>query len=55
MSLSIAFTGRYDRFLYASDWPFLPMATYRRFVELLIPREHHPKVFRENAERLFRV
>jgi predicted TIM-barrel fold metal-dependent hydrolase len=50
---ALTFANRYDRILYGSDWPLAPMATYRRFVEAIIPKEHHEKVFRTNAEKLF--
>jgi predicted TIM-barrel fold metal-dependent hydrolase len=51
---AITFMNRYDRVLYASDWPFCyPMSLYRRFIEAIIPEEHYEKVFRTNAEKLF--
>lgn len=57
---ALTLVNRYDRVLYASDFP-LPsfpersMSPYRRFIETLIPKEHHEKVFRQNAEQLFGV
>lgn len=52
---AITSLDRYDRILYASDWPFLPMIIYRKFVEALIPSAHYEKVFRANAESLFKL
>ncbi len=52
---AITALDRYDRILYASDWPFLPMIIYRKFVEVLIPSAHYEKVFRANAEALFKL
>ena len=52
---AITSLNRYDRILYASDWPFLPMTIYRKFVETLIPSAHYEKVFRANAEGLFKL
>ena len=52
---ALGYAERYDRVLYGSDWPLAPMAVYRRFIEAIIPKEHHEKVFRTNAEQLFRV
>jgi predicted TIM-barrel fold metal-dependent hydrolase len=52
---AIAYTGRPDRFLYGSDWPLAPMASYRRLIEAIIPNEHHEAVFFKNAERLFAI
>jgi predicted TIM-barrel fold metal-dependent hydrolase len=51
---AMAVYGRYDRLLYGTDVP-PPWAIYRRFIEALIPKEHHVKVFRKNAEDLFGV
>lgn len=42
-----------DRFLYGTDWPLVPMAGYRKFVESIIPKEHHDAVFEKNARSLF--
>jgi len=50
---AIAYVGDYKRFLYGSDWPLAPLASYRRLIETLIPKEHHPAVFRTNAEHVF--
>lgn len=49
------FTEKPERFLYGSDWPLVPMAAYRRFVALAVPREHHEAVFEKNARALFRL
>jgi predicted TIM-barrel fold metal-dependent hydrolase len=49
------YAERPDRFLYASDWPLAPMATYLDFFREVIPEEHHAAVFRENARSLFRL
>lgn len=50
---ALAYAERYDRVIYGTDWPLAPMAAYRQFIESVIPKEHHEKVFRTNAERLF--
>jgi predicted TIM-barrel fold metal-dependent hydrolase len=49
------YAERPNRFLYGSDWPLMPMETYRNFVRSLIPTEHHDAVFEENARTLFRI
>jgi len=51
---AITALNRYDRLLFGTDNICSPK-TYRRFMERLIPEEHHSKVFRENAEKLFKV
>jgi uncharacterized protein len=55
MQKAIRYCGRPNRFLYGTDWPLVPMAAYREFITDVIPSEMHDLVFRENAERLFRV
>jgi uncharacterized protein len=52
---AIAYVGDYKKFLYGSDWPLAPMASYRRLIEAVIPKKHHHDVFRKNAERVFKV
>ncbi len=52
---ALGYMNRYDRLLYATDWPVISgsMANYRRFIEAVIPEEHHRRVFCDNAEELF--
>ena len=53
LNRAIAFVADYKKFLYGSDWPLPPMASYRRVIEALIPEEHRGAVFRTNAEHVF--
>jgi len=54
---ALTYMSKYDRLLYATDLGPIScsLANYRRFIERIIPKEHHDKVFRENAENLFGV
>jgi uncharacterized protein len=52
---AMAYVGDYKKFVYGSDWPLAPMASYRGLIESLIPKQHHQDVFRENARRVFNV
>jgi hypothetical protein len=52
---AIGYVGDYKRFLYGSDWPLAPLASYRLLIEALIPKEHHEEVFRTNAEHVFKI
>jgi uncharacterized protein len=52
---AMAYVGDYKKFFYGSDWPLAPMASYRRLIESIIPKQHHQDVFRENAKRVFKV
>jgi uncharacterized protein len=49
------YAERPHRFLYGSDWPLAPMATYRDFMREVIPEEHHQAIFRDNAKELFGI
>ena len=49
------YSERPNRFLYRSDWPLVPMKTYRDFVAGAVPELYHLQVFEENARKLFRI
>ncbi len=49
------YVERPDRFLYASDWPLAPLATYRDFIREAIPGEFQQAVFYNNAQALFKL
>jgi predicted TIM-barrel fold metal-dependent hydrolase len=49
------YAERPNRFLYGSDWPLAPMASYRGLIAAAIPEVHHPQVFADNARTLFRL
>lgn len=49
------YTERPDRFLYASDWPLAPLATYRDFIREVIPAEYQQAVLHDNAKALFKL
>jgi predicted TIM-barrel fold metal-dependent hydrolase len=50
---AIRYTGKPDRFLYGSDWPLAPMASYRKLVEAIVPAESRQAIFHDNARDLF--
>lgn len=50
---AIRFTEKFDRVMFGSDWPLVPMAAYRDIVRRMVPGEHHDRVFRDNARALF--
>lgn len=49
----IEYTEAPEKFMFGSDWPLSPVATYREFVEQLFPKKHHLAVFRETAKEVF--
>ena len=50
---AIRYTGKTDRFLYGSDWPLAPMASYRKLIEAIVPEAARQAVFQDNAKALF--
>lgn len=54
---ALAYMNKWDRVIYGTDLAIIScsMANYRRFIERIIPEEHHQKVFQDNAEELFGV
>jgi len=48
------FANRYDKLLYGSDWPLVPMKVYIDFIKMLVPKEHHQKIFYDNALNVFK-
>jgi hypothetical protein len=50
---AIGYVKGYKKFLYGSDWPLAPPASYCRLIETIIPKEHHREVFRTNAKYVF--
>jgi predicted TIM-barrel fold metal-dependent hydrolase len=49
------YAERPNRFLYGTDWPLAPMASYKAFIGSAIPEIFHPQVFEDNARNLFRL
>lgn len=43
----------YDKILYGSDWPLVPMEPYVEFIKQLIPEEYHEAVFYRNALKVY--
>jgi uncharacterized protein len=52
---AMRYAGKPDRFLFGSDWPLAPMASYRGLIERIVPAEFHPAVFEANAQALFNL
>jgi len=50
---AIRYTGKPERFLYGSDWPLAPMASYKKLIEAIVPPEFRKAVFLDNARDLF--
>jgi len=52
---ALVFLDNYDKVLYGTDWPLVPMESYIEFCKKLIPAESHEKVFFDNAVRVFKL
>ncbi len=50
---AMQYTGKPERFLFGSDWPLAPMASYRKLIEAIVPTESRKAVFLDNARDLF--
>jgi len=52
---ALVFMQRYDKVLYGTDWPLVPMGAYIDFCKELIPSEFHENVFYKNAVNVFKL
>jgi len=52
---ALVFLSDYDKVIYGSDWPLVPMGGYIEFCKKLIPDEYQNKVFCENAVRVYKL
>lgn len=50
---AIVFAEKYDRLVFGTDWPLIPLEAYITFVKHLIPEVHWEDVFYKNALRVF--
>ncbi|MHC0037009.1 amidohydrolase family protein [Pseudoneobacillus sp. C159] len=50
---ALVFADSYDKLLFGTDWPLIPIAPYIDFIKKLIPEEFHEQVFYSTAVKLF--
>lgn len=50
---ALVFADSYDKLLFGTDWPLIPIAPYIEFIKNLIPEEFHEQVFYETALKVF--
>lgn len=53
VAYALHYAEKPERILFGSDWPLIPMASYRRFIAKLMPSAWHEAVFEANARALF--
>ena len=52
---ALVFLDNYDKVLFGTDWPLVPMDAYIEFCKKLIPSEFHEHVFYKNAVHVFNL
>lgn len=50
---ALVFADSYNKFLFGTDWPLIPIAPYINFIKKLIPEEFHQQVFYDTAFKVF--
>ncbi|MFE8702138.1 amidohydrolase family protein [Cytobacillus sp. FJAT-54145] len=50
---AIEFSDAYDKLIFGTDWPLIPVGPYIEFIKDLIPSEFHEDVFYNNALKIF--
>jgi predicted TIM-barrel fold metal-dependent hydrolase len=50
---AMIYVGKPNRFLFGSDWPLAPIASYRKLIEAIVPAESRRAIFEDNARELF--
>ncbi|MBP2111153.1 amidohydrolase family protein [Paenibacillus silagei] len=50
---ALVFAEKYDRLVFGTDWPLVPLDAYITFVKHLVPEAYHEDVFYNNSLRVF--
>lgn len=50
---ALVLSNCYDKVLFGSDWPLVPIEPYVEFIKHLIPEEYHEAVFYRNALKVY--
>lgn len=50
---ALVFADSYDKLLFGTDWPLIPIGPYINFIKNLIPEEFHQQVFYDTAVKIF--
>lgn len=50
---ALVYADRYDRVLYGSDWPLMPIGSYIDYIRHIVPKRHWDEVFYQNALVVF--
>ena len=49
----LEYANKYDKILFGSDWPLVPIGPYVDFIKHIIPEKYHEDVFYNNALSVF--
>ena len=52
---ALVFLNNYDKVIYGTDWPLVPMGAYLDFSKKLIPEKYHQTVFYDNAVKVYNL
>ena len=52
---ALVYLDNYDKVIFGSDWPLVPMGAYIDFCKKLIPPESYEKVFYQNALNVYNI
>lgn len=50
---ALVFADSYDKLIFGTDWPLIPIGPYIHFIKNLIPEEFHQQVFYDTALKVF--
>lgn len=50
---ALLYANRYDKVLFGSDWPLVPIGPYIDFIKHIVPAKYHEDVFYHNALAVF--
>jgi predicted TIM-barrel fold metal-dependent hydrolase len=50
---ALVYADRYDKVLFGSDWPLMPIGSYIDYIKHVVPKRHWEEVFFQNALAVF--
>lgn len=50
---ALVYADSYDKLIFGTDWPLVPVKPYIQFIKSFIPNEHHEDIFYRNAIKIF--
>lgn len=50
---ALTYCDNYDKFLFGTDWPLIPIKPYIQFIKNIIPEQYHDDVFYNTALKVF--